>query len=1110
VTRHARLSTLALCLALILPLSALTSAAAPPDAETKGEEEKEKDVLAAGTFAGLSLRGIGPAVTSGRIADLAVQPSDHDVWWAAVASGGVWKSENAGATWTSVFDGTGQYSIGCVTLDPNNPDVVWVGTGENNSQRSVAYGDGVYKTTDGGKSWKNMGLSESEHIGMIAVDPRDSDTVFVAAQGPLWSSGGDRGLYKTTDGGTTWEKVLEISDDTGVSEVWMDPRDPDVLYASAYQRRRHVWTLIDGGPESAIHKSVDGGETWKELENGIPGGDKGRIGLAVSPADPDVVYALIEGNEEVGGTYRSTDRGESWSKRSDYFSGSPQYYQELIPDPHDPDRVYSMDTFFQLTEDGGATWTMPPQGAMHVDYHALWIDPTDTDHMVIGNDGGLYETNDGGQAWRFVPNLPVTQFYKIAIDDQEPFYNVYGGTQDNFTLGGPTRTPSASGITNADWFVVVGGDGFQARVEPGNPDIVYSQSQHGNLVRFDRASGELIDIQPQPAPGEEPLVWNWDAPLVISPHSPTRLYFGADRLFRSDDRGDTWTAVSPDLTRGIDRNQLEVMGRIWSIDAVAKNRSTSIYGNLVALSESPLVEGLLYAGTDDGLVQVSEDGGETWRAEESFPGVPDKSYVSRLEASRHDSDTVYAAFDNHKMGDFAPYLLKSSDRGRTWVSIAGDLPERGSVYSLAQDAEQAGLLFAGTEFGVFFTLGGGDQWVQLTGGMPPIAVRDLAIHDGEVDLVVGTFGRGFYVLDDYSPLRGLTRERLEEEATLFPVADPWVFNDEYSRIGLSGQGFQGASFFTAPNPPFGAVFTYHLKEGYETRRDERWKLESEAVEKEEVIEIPTWEALREERREKEPRILLTVRDESGQVVRRLTGPARAGLHRVAWDLRYPPAVPASREPQGGGLFGSPPAGPPTVPGTYTVSLAKVIDDEVTPLGESRTFTTRPLGLATLPAADRAAVAEFQRATADLQRAMMGAMRVVDDTDERIALLRAALIDTPGADYQLLNELRAAEERLQDLRIDLYGDPVVGGYSEATPPAISDRVFRVIYGQWGASAAPTTTQRDSFAAAAEAFGEFLSELRTLVEGDLAGIERRMEEAGAPWTPGRFPTWQPPEG
>ncbi len=1118
MTRSARLSTLALTLFLAVFWTVPPPAGAAPapqrgseekkDAEA-ADETKEKDVLSAGTLAGLALRGIGPAVTSGRVGDIAVQADDHDVWWVAVASGGVWKSTDAGTTWTSVFDGTGVYSIGCVTIDPNNPDVVWVGTGENNSQRSVSYGDGVYKSTDGGKSWKNMGLKESEHIGRIVVDPRDSNTVFVAAQGPLWSAGGDRGLYKTTDGGTTWEKVLEISEHTGVSEVWLDPRDPDVLYASAYQRRRHVWTLIDGGPESAIHKSEDGGESWRKLENGIPPGDKGRIGLAVSPVDPDVVYAIVEGGEKVGGFYRSTDRGESWEKRSDYVSGSPQYYQELFPDPTDVDRVYSMDTFLQLTEDGGATWTSPPQGAMHVDYHALWIDPDDTDHMVIGNDGGLYETHDA-VSWRFVPNLPVTQFYKIAIDDAKPFYNVYGGTQDNFTLGGPTQTASASGITNADWYVVVGGDGFQARVEPGNPDIVYSQSQYGNLVRFDRASGELIDIQPQPAPGDEPLVWNWDAPLIISPHSPTRLYFGADRLFRSDDRGDSWTPVSPDLTRGIDRNQLEVMGRIWSIDAVAKNSSTSIYGNLVALSESPLVEGLLYAGTDDGLVQVSEDGGATWRGEEGFPGVPERSYVSRLEASRHDPDTVYAAFDNHKMGDFAPYVLKSTDRGRTWASIAGDLPERGSVYSLAQDAERPELLFAGTEFGVFFTLEEGGKWIQLTGGMPPIAVRDLAIHDEEVDLVAGTFGRGFYVLDDYTPLRGLTRETLEAEATLFPVDDPWVFNPDYSRIGLAGQGFQGASFFTAPNPPFGAVFTYHLKEGYETRRDERWKLEAEAVQDEEVLEIPSWDELREEAREKEPRILLTVRDGSGQVVRRLTGPAGAGMHRVAWDLRYPPAVPTSLQPQGAGLFSSAPAGPPTVPGTYTVSLAKVIDDQVTPLGEERTFTTRPLGLAALPAEDRAAVVEFQRATADLQRAMMGSMRVVDDAENRIAHLRQALLDTPGADYQVLNDLRAVEERLSDLKIDLYGDEVIAGYSEATAPAISDRVFRVIYGQWGASSGPTGTQRESYRAAAEAFTGFLAELRTLVESDLAGIERRLEEAGAPWTPGRFPTWQPPEG
>lgn len=1103
----APLSWTLLTLLLLLP-----AWAGPVLAQEDAAEEKEPELLSAATFGGLALRGLGPAVTSGRISDLAIHPDHPDTWWVAAASGGVWKSGNAGTTWTPVFDGEGSYSIGCLAIDPDNPEVVWVGTGENNSQRSVSYGDGVYKTTDGGRSWKNSGLPDSEHIGKIVIDPRDTDTVLVAAQGPLWSSGGDRGLYRTEDGGATWERVLEISPDTGVTDLVYDPRDPDVLYAASYQRRRHVWTLIDGGPESAVHKSTDGGESWRKLEQGLPRGDVGRIGLAISPVDPDVLYAVIEAaDEESEGFYRSTDRGESWERRSGYVSGSPQYYQELFADPHDRDRVWSMDTWLMVTEDGGASFERAPQAAMHVDHHAFWIDPEDPDHLVTGNDGGLYETFDRGASWRFVPNLPITQFYKIAVDDAEPFYHVYGGTQDNFTLGGPARTTSASGITNADWYVTVGGDGFQPRVEPGNPDVVYSQSQYGNLVRFDRASGELLDIQPQPAPGDEPLKWNWDSPLLISPHSKTRLYFGANRLFRSDDRGDSWRPVSPDLTRKIDRNRLEVMGRIQSIDSVAKNASTSFYGNIVALSESPLVEDLLYVGTDDGLVQVSEDGGGSWRPVESLPGVPERTYVSRLEASHHDPDTVYAAFDNHKMGDFKPYVLESTDRGRTWRSIAGDLPERGSVYALAQDPVDPDLLFAGTEFGVFFTpnlsVEEGGKWIQLKGGIPTIIVRDLAIQERETDLVVGTFGRGFYVLDDYSPLRQLTKERLEAEAVLFPVEDPWMYLPGYSPLGLSGPGFQGASYFTAPNPPFGAVFTYYLGEGLTTRKEERRKAEKEALEAEEPIGIPTWEELREEAREKAPQMLLTVRDGTGEVVRRIAGPASKGFHRVSWDLRYPPATPVSLRPPPDNPFSDPPAGPPATPGTYTVSLAKVVDDQVTPVSEERSFTAKPLGLATLPAEDRAAVAAFQRRTAELQRAVMGTVRAADETQTRIDHLRRALLDTPGADYELLEELREVEERLADLRIELEGDPVVRRYNEPTPPSVVARTYRVVYGHWGSSSGPTDTHRASFQAAAEAFAEVLGGLRALVETDLAGIEARMEELGAPWTPGRLPVWEP---
>ena len=529
------------------------------------ESDAPDDPFGSSTFSGLSFRSIGPALTSGRVSDIAVHPDNRKEYYLAIASGGVWKTVNAGTTWEPIFDDQPSYSIGCVTIDLNNPLVVWVGTGENNSQRSVSHGDGVYKSVDGGKSWTNVGLETSEHIAKIVVDPRDSNTVYVASQGPLWRSGGERGLYKTTDGGESWNLVLEISEKTGVTDLLMDPRDPDVLIAASYQRRRHVWTLIDGGPESALYKSTDGGESWDELTGGLPSGDVGRIGLAQAPARPDVVYAIIEAANDAGGLYRSVDAGVNWEKRGDYVSGSPQYYQELVVDPHDSDRVYSLDTWMMVSEDGGSSFERVGERFKHVDNHALWIDPEDTDYLLAGCDGGVYESFDRGATWHFKANLPITQFYRVSVDNASPFYNVFGGTQDNFSLGGPSRTTTAHGITNADWFVTRGGDGFETVVDPEDPNILYAQSQHGGLVRFDRQSGEAVHIRPQPGKDEGGLKWNWDAPIIISPHSHTRLYFAANRLFRSDDRGDSWTAVSPDLTAAIDRNELEVMGKVWSV-----------------------------------------------------------------------------------------------------------------------------------------------------------------------------------------------------------------------------------------------------------------------------------------------------------------------------------------------------------------------------------------------------------------------------------------------------------------------------------------------------------------------------------------------------------------
>ncbi|MGH7540209.1 MAG: WD40/YVTN/BNR-like repeat-containing protein [Gemmatimonadota bacterium] len=1097
-------------------LLALAPLAMPPC--LGAQEEAESDTaeargLTSTTLSGLRWREIGPAATSGRVADIVVDPTDRSIWYVAAASGGVWKTENAGTTWEPIFDGEGSYSIGALALDPHNHLVLWVGTGENNGQRSVGYGDGVYKSVDGGGSFENVGLDSTEHVGMIRVDPRDSDIVYVAAQGPLWAAGGQRGLYKTADGGETWERVLEIDEHTGVNEVHFDPRNPDVLYASAWQRRRHQWTMIDGGSGSGIHKSTDGGETWKEIDEGLPSGDKGRIGLAVSPVDPDVLYAIVEASGDDGGTFRSDDMGESWERTSRYQSSAPMYYHEIFADPHRFDWIYSLDTRLEISRDGGENWERMPGEDIHVDYHALVFDPGDPDHLIAGNDGGVYETFDFGESWDFVENLPITQFYKVALSTDEPFYDVYGGTQDNNTLGGPSRTMTDEGIRNGDWFVTMGGDGFDPAVDPENPDIIYSQLQYGVLVRYDRASGERIDIQPQPEPDGPPLRWNWDAGLHISPHDNERIYFAAQILFQSDDRGESWRAISGDLTRDLDRNRLPVMGRVWSVDAVGKNRSTSPFGSIVVISESPLVEGLLYVGTDDGLLQVSEDGGGSWRRIESFPAVPDTSYVADVEASLHDPNAVFAVLQNFKRGDFRPYVLKSSDRGRTWTSIAGDLPERGSAYTIAQDHEEPNLLFVGTEFGVYTSVDGGASWLELSSGMPTIATRELEIQRRENDLVAATFGRGFRVLDDYTPLRELTRNReqiMASDGHLFPVETGLMF------VETSGQpGSQGASFYAADNPPFGATFSYYVGETLRTLEAERQREERRRAERGEDTPYPPWDSLKAEDREEEPAVWLTIRDVDGNVVNHVEGSTSRGVHRATWNFRYPGYRPITGG--GGGGFGgddddddSPSGlGPAVVPGEYTVALYRRTRDETAELVAPVRFTVEPIGQHAIPPQDRAQVLAFQRQTGALQRAVMGTAEAAEAAAERLELIKRAVEETPAADRALRDEARRLELRLTDLREALNGDPTRARRAEPAMPGIIDRVNQVVFGHWRVTHGPTATHRRQYEIAAEQFTEVHDDLRQLIETDLPALEERLEAAGAPWTPGRgVPSWTPP--
>ena len=1084
----------------LLALATLQAGAGPQ----VGKGGPAKPMALPSLLAGLGVRSIGPALTSGRVVAFAVNPTDTTQYYVAAASGGVWKTSNNGTTWTPVFDSQGSYSIGAITIDPKIPNIVWVGTGELNAQRSVGYGDGVYRSEDGGKTWKNVGLKTSEHIGRIVIDPRDSNIVYAAAQGPLWNSGGERGLYKTTNGGVTWNRVLNVSEDTGITDIVQDPRNPTILYAAAWQRRRHVFTYIGGGPESAIYKSSDGGASWNKAQNGLPGGDLGRIGLALSPVAPYYLYAAVEAAPGSGGVYRSGDFGATWEKRGP-FVAQGMYYGQIVVDPRDPERIYVPSVILMVSDDGGKTVRPLGERNKHVDNHAIWIDPANTRHCLVGCDGGVYESFDIGESWLFKSNLPLAQFYRVTTDNATPFYNIYGGTQDNNSLGGPSRTKSSSGITNDDWFVTLGGDGFHQQVDPTDPNIVYSVLQNGITSRLDRRTGETVNITPMERKGEAALRWNWDTPLLISPHNPSRLYIAANRLYRSDDRGNGWLPVSPDLTRQVDRNQLSIMGKVWKVDAIAKGQSTSFYGNIVALDESPKREGVLWVGTDDGLIQVTEDGGKSWRKIESVPAVPIGTYVSCLTASEQEPSTVFAAFDHHKFGDYAPYLFKSADAGRTWTSIAGDLPKNGSVHSIKQDAIAPNLLFAGTEFGAYFTLNGGVEWRKID-GLPTIPVHDIALQKRETDLVLATFGRGFYLLDNYSPLRvaSLSTEVGAKDAVLFPVKAA-VRTTSYSRLG-GGKGAQGDTYFTAPNPPDGALFTYYLKEAPKTRKQLRLESDAEAERKKETLVYPTAEQLRLESLEEAPVLLLTITDSTGQIVRRLTEPAVSGVHRTAWDLRAasflppsdPPTGPEGRSRRGGGFA--------VMPGNYRVSLAKRVKDTVTELAGPIQFTVRAESDDKLKPVDLKALATMRHKVARLQAAVQGASEILDTLLARTAIIKRAVEEAPNVNSKLRARVTSIESRIQSIALSLRGNPLAGEATLPEPPSIVERVQRVTGSLLGSASLPSRTVQDAYSDAASEFSVALASLRTLAKEEMPALDKALDAAGVPHTPGRFPEWR----
>ncbi|HEX9698136.1 MAG TPA: hypothetical protein VGD06_01645 [Acidobacteriota bacterium] len=884
-------------------LSAATSLSSP-------QENRFSEAL----LESFTWRSVGPPGAGGRIVDVEVVGAFPHTIFVAGATGGLWRSTNNGVTFEPIFDHQATNSIGAIAVHPSNPDVIWVGTGENNARNSVSWGDGVYKTTDGGRSWSNFGLRDSHHIGDILIDPTDPQTVYVAALGHIWGANDERGVYKTGDGGATWERVLYIDEDTGVVDLDMDPADPQTLYAAAYQVRRDGFAGGDPatmyGPGGGIHKTSDGGRSWKELTRGLPRSQKGRIGLATTPADPEVVYAIVQTATTVGGprdpdlppdpgpsppptmedggVFRSNDRGESFEWVNS-INPRPFYYSQVRADPSDPGRVWVLGSSLAVSDDGGESFETVRMN-VHVDHHDLWIDPADPDHLVLGNDGGLYISYDRGTGWDFLDQMALGQFYAIDVDMQVP-YHIYGGVQDYMSWGGPSATRNSIGITAADWYKVMTGDGFQVRVDPTDTDVIFAESQGGGLIRHDRRSGQNTRIQPQAPDGEQRYRFNWETPIHISFHDPATIYMGGNHLFRSRERGNDWEAISPDLTT-------HTVSRPDFRDGEPQK-----VGSMTAFAESPLDRDLLFAGTDDGNVWMTRDGGANWiDLTEGFPGLAGKRWVSRLVASRFDARRAYAAFDGHRSDDFAPHVYVTLDAGESWASIAANLPDDQPVRVIREDVVNPDLLFLGTELGAWVSLDRGGSWMRLMNGMPTVAVADLVVHPRDGDLIAGTHGRSAFVMD-ISPLQELTAEIAAKDLHLFSPKNAVAFR---YRV-YSDDQFLGEKRWVADNPPYGATISYLVADGAESSESGRGGADAGAARR--GAGAPDTAARETGGRGGAGRdsdgATITIRDAGGRKVRELRGPADAGLHRVQWDLRHgpwerPEAIAAAGAPNTGG------------------------------------------------------------------------------------------------------------------------------------------------------------------------------------------------------------------
>jgi photosystem II stability/assembly factor-like uncharacterized protein len=988
---------------------------------------------------GLEWRCIGPAIMGGRIDDFAVVEGNTDIIYAASASGGLWKTVNNGVTWEPVFDGQSTSSIGDVAIAPSSPDVVWVGTGEANNRQSSSWGDGIYKSEDAGLTWKNMGLRDSHHIGRIVIHPQNPDIVYVAVLGRLWGPNKERGLFRTTDGGRTWVNTRFIDEDTGFVDVAIDPENPSTLYAAAYQRRRTAYGFSGGGPESGLYKTTDGGDSWVRLSNGLPEGATGRIGIDVYRRNPSIVYAIIEHKE--GGIFRSEDKGATW-KRMSITNPRPMYYSRIRIDPGNDQRIWVLGAAMYVSEDGGKTFRTDYVREIHGDFHAIWINPADSGHMIVGSDGGIHISHDRGRTWDFVNTLPLAQFYEVGFDMRRPYF-IYGGLQDNGSWGGPSATWTSVGITNDEWSRVGGGDGFYTRVDPDDHNTVYAESQDGNLFRFDLRSGESKSIRPEPADEKETYRFNWNSPILISPHNSKKVLYGGNKLFISRDRGDNWEETV-DLTTQTDRDKLPIMGVVPDATTLSRNDGVSYYGTITTIVESPLREGLLYVGTDDGLVQVSRDDGKSWKNIAPLTSlVPKNTYVSRLEASRFSEGRVFASFDGHRGNDFKPYVLVSEDFGGSWKSLSHGLPEFSTVSVVREDLHNPDLFFVGTERGAYFSLDRGADWVRLKSNLPIVPVDDIAIHPRENDLIFGTHGRSVWVMDDMTPLSQLTAETLAAKSYLFDIRSALIFNP-YSHKGNTGH-----KLFVGPNPARGALISYYLKEDGE--------------EEAHVI----------------------VADAQGNTVREFKGAKTAGIHRLNWDLRY---APVSGEDGAGGRRFSIPA-PYVLPGEYRVMLraggvesAKAVMLEGDPRIE-------------VSDADR-------RAQHDALLSLYRLAPLLSDTEKRLESLRNQLEDAlamtekaPGAPTAVKEAIQGVQTEVQSVRHEMFGDPQAG--FQAMRLSVRGRLISLARSIAGYTGAPSERQARDIARNAERLKSLVEKINAIIDQDIPRLNKLMEENKIPY-------------